>query len=308
MNILILGGAGFIGQHLAHTLLKDNNSVVVIDNLKTSNIDLDDFKQYGGNFIFIKQDIIYFDDNDLLFLLGLHDIVYHLAGSVGVEYIDKDPAGALFNNVRLTNKLIPLFTQANKPVVFASTSEVYGDNPEGSFAETDNASIGPSTKLRWGYALSKLMTEFMMSASPFPHTVVRFFNVVGPGQLCDYGMVLPRFVHAARNNDPLTIYGDGSQIRCFCHINDAIRALLVMPNYPDEIFNIGNDTQITIKDLAELVINITESESEIIFVPYEEAFSKHHGDILRRVPNIDKLKNVGYEPQHTLENIIRDMI
>ena len=309
MNILVLGGAGFIGQHLAHEYLKTrHNRVTIVDNLVTSDFNVSEFEQYKNLFEFVHADIKTMEDNALLKLFRKADIIFHLAGSVGVEYIDRDPAGALFNNIGLTNKLIPLFTKANKPVVFASTSEVYGDKEEGSFAEIDNASIGPSTKLRWGYALSKLMTEFMMSASDFPHTVVRFFNIVGPGQLGDYGMVLPKFVSAAKENKPLTVYGDGSQVRCFCHIKDAIRALLDMPNHPDEIFNIGNDTPTTIKELAETVIGVTESKSEIIFVPYEEAFSKHHGDILRRVPNIDKLKSTGYSPQYNLKDIIEDML
>lgn len=308
MNVLILGGAGFIGQHLVHAYLSNNNTVTVVDNLKTSNIHLNDFQKYNTRMTFVEEDITTINNVTLLELINNSDVVYHLAGSVGVEYIDKDPAGALFNNVNLTHKLIPLFTQANKHVIFASTSEIYGDKSDGSFVETDNASIGPCTNLRWGYALSKLMMEFMLSASTFPFTIVRFFNIVGPGQSGDYGMVLPKFVAAAKENRPIIIFGDGTQIRCFCHVKDAIKALIDMPNYPNEIFNIGNDIPVTIKKLANMVIDITNSESEIVYVPYENVFSKHHVDILRRVPNINKLKKIGHSPQHTLEDIIRDML
>jgi UDP-glucose 4-epimerase len=308
VKYLLLGGAGFIGQHLARSLLDDGHEVTIIDNLSTSSLDLNSFTEYGNSFDFSEIDIRWIANFELLRILEQHDIVYHLAGSVGVEYIDKNPSDAIFNNIELSSKLIPLFEQANKHVVFASTSEVYGDKPEGSFSETDNASIGPSTTLRWGYAASKLMTEFMLTASSFPHTVVRFFNVVGPGQLGDYGMVLPKFIQAALNNEPLTVFGDGSQVRCFCHVDDAIRIFKQMPSYDGEIFNIGNDTPITIKELAERVIDITASKSKIVYIPYEEVFSKHHGDIMRRVPNTDKLKSVGYSPQHDLDDIIRDMI
>lgn len=309
MNILILGGAGFIGQHLTHELLKTrNNRVVVIDSLKTSNINLDDFAEYKNLFEFIEHDITLMDDSVLFKLINKAHVVYHFAGSVGVEYIDKHPADTLFNNVALMNKLVPLFQKAKTHVVFASTSEVYGDADTGTFAETDNASIGPSSKLRWGYATSKLMMEFMITASNIPHTIVRFFNVVGPGQVGDYGMVLPRFVAAAKKNQPLVVYGNGQQVRCFCHIADAVTALVMLPTKASSgIYNIGNDIPITIEALARTVIRELGSESDIDFIPYERAFSEHHGDIKRRVPNINKLKALGYSPTRSITDIIRDM-
>lgn len=309
MNILLLGGAGFIGKQLAHKLLDTrHNRVTIIDNLVTSSINVDDFAEYKNLFNFIESDIREMDDKDLLKLFKKQHVIYHLAGSVGVEHIDMNPRETLFNNLELSNKLIPLFEKAKAHVVYASTSEVYGDKPEGSFAETDNASIGPSTTLRWGYACSKLMTEFMISASSFPFTIVRFFNVVGPGQVGDHGMVLPKFVKAAKAGEPLTIFGNGKQIRCFCHIDDALTALTTMPDYNGEIFNIGNDISHNINDLASMVLKVTKSKSEIIYIPYEDKFSKHHGDIMRRVPNMDKLKAKGYEPMKSLYNIIEDMI
>jgi UDP-glucose 4-epimerase len=307
MNNLLLGGAGFIGQHLAHRLLKTRQErVTIVDNLKTSKINLDDFAEYKNLFEFIEADITAMDDNELLKLFSKHHKIYHLAGSVGVEYIDKDPNGTLFNNVALNNKLLPLFQRAKRHVIFSSTSEIYGEGP---FYEEANASIGPSSKLRWGYATSKLMMEFMLRASGCPFTIVRFFNVVGPGQLGDYGMVLPRFVKAAQEGKDLIVYGSGHQIRCFCHVNDAVDALVKVSSINGELFNIGNDSPITINDLAERVIELSKSTSKIVRVPYEEAFSSNHGDINVRIPDLSKIKqHIRYVPINSLSNIIRDML
>ena len=312
MNILILGGAGFIGQHLSHKLLdgdehfgERNNRVVVIDNLATSEIDLDGFKQYKNLYQFIEGDIATMEDRELLKLFRKADKIYHLAGSVGVEHIDKDPSGTLFNNIDIMNKLIPLFQKANTHVSFASTSEVYGEGP---FNEEDNASIGPSSKLRWGYATAKLMMEFMIRASKFPYTIIRFFNVVGPGQTGKYGMVLPRFVDAAKSGANLIIYGDGKQVRSFCHVKDAIAGILLASNTNGELYNIGNDTPTSMNDLAKAVLGEIYTESSMEYRPYEKDFSKEHGDIYYRVPDITKLKELGYEPKYVLKDIIRDML
>ena len=309
MNHLILGGAGFIGQHLAKTLFKRDlrqTGVTVIDNLKTSTHDEEYWKQYKNIYRFINADITEMDHKELVRLIQKHQRVYHLAGSVGVEYIDKDPSGTLANNLALNNKLIPIFKDARRHVVFSSTSEIYGNGP---FNEDDNASIGPSSKLRWGYAASKLMMEFQLRAENINHTTVRFFNVVGPGQLGDYGMVLPRFIKAAKNNEDLIVYGDGNQVRSFCHVNDAVDALLRVSDINGEIFNIGNDEPITIGGLAERVIELSGSSSKIVYVPYEQAFSKNHGDIVKRVPDLTKIKAItGYAPQYDLNSIIKDML
>lgn len=280
--------------------------MTVIDNLKTSKIDLDYWKQYKNIFRFIEADITEMDEKELIRLMQKHHRIYHLAGSVGVEHIDKDPSGTLFNNVALNNKLIPIFKAARRHVVFASTSEIYGNGP---FSEDDNASIGPSNKLRWGYATSKLMMEFMLRASGVPHTNVRFFNVVGPGQLGDYGMVLPRFINAAKNNEDIIVYGTGEQVRSFCHINDAVDALIKVSDVNGELFNIGNDQPVSINQLAERVIQLSGSSSKIVHVPYEQAFSANHGDINIRVPNLEKIKSVtGYAPKYNLDDIIKDML
>lgn len=309
MNNLILGGAGFIGQHLADHLLKSKirgTGITVIDNLKTSKIDLDYYKQYKNLFRFIEADLSDMEDKDLLRLMQKHQRIYHFAGSVGVEHIDKNPSETLFNNVRLTNKLIPLFQQARRHVIYSSTSEIYGNGP---FNEEDNASIGPSSKARWSYATSKLMTEFMIRASEFPYTLIRFFNIVGPGQLGDYGMVLPRFVNAAKAGQDLIVYGTGEQVRSFCHIKDAVDAIVKVAGHPGELFNIGNDVPCTINQLAQRVIDLSGSSSKIVHVPYEQAFSKNHGDINTRVPDLTKIKTLtGFTPKHTLDDIIKDML
>lgn len=307
MKNLVLGGAGFVGQHLTHNLLYyRQNRVIIVDNLATSRINLDEFDEYKNLFEFIEADITEMEDKELRKLIGRSDKVYNLAGSVGVTHVDKYPSETLFNNYKLSNKLLPLFQDAKKHVVFSSTSEVYGEGP---FSEESHAHIGPTSKLRWGYAASKLMTEFLMRASDFPSTIVRFFNVVGPGQLGDYGMVLPRFIEAAKNGQDLIVYGSGSQVRSFCHVNDAINALIKVSAIPNETFNIGNDEPVTIKELAERVIALSGSSSKIDFVPYEQAFSKEHGDINTRVPELTKLReHTGYDPKHKLNDIIRDML
>jgi UDP-glucose 4-epimerase len=307
MNNLILGGAGFIGQHLTHKLLKTRQQrVTIIDNLSTSKINLDEFSEYKNLFSFIHADIQSLEDKQLLKLMRDNNRVFHFAGSVGVEHIDKNPKETLFNNVSLTNKLLPLFRESKRHVIFSSTSEVYGNGP---FNEEDSCNIGPSNKLRWGYAASKLMTEFLLNASEMPSTIFRFFNIVGPGQLSDYGMVLPRFVESAKRNEDLIVYGTGEQIRCFFHIDDATDAIIKCSGFKNELFNIGNDNPVTINELAKKVIEISGSNSKIIHVPYEKAFSNNHQDIQTRIPDITKLREkTGFKPKHDLEKIIMDML
>jgi len=311
MNYLILGGAGFVGQQLTKALFDSKErhvGVTVIDNLKTANREgLEQFKQHKNLYRFVEADLTTMDDNEFLKIARKHDKIFMLAGSVGVEHVDKDPSGTLFNNLALANKMIPLFQKLrNRHVTFSSTSEIYGEGP---FHEEANASIGPSSKLRWGYASAKLTTEFMIRASEFPFTIVRFFNVVGPGQLGDYGMVLPRMIKAAKNNEDITVYGTGEQVRSFCHVGDAVDALIKLSDTNGELFNIGNDEPISIKQLAERVIAISGSSSKIQLIPYEQAFSKHHGDIYKRVPDLTKIKAaISYRPKHSLDDIIRDML
>lgn len=307
MDCVILGGAGFIGRHLAHKLLADeNNTVLVIDSLQTSSHDEEEFSKYQKRYVFIHANLTTAPADGLIHICSKADVIFHLAGSVGVEHIDKDPSGTLFNNVDLNYKLCHVFQAAGKHVVFSSTSEIYGEGP---FTEDSNASIGPSNKLRWGYAASKLMMEFMLRASNIPVTIVRFFNVVGPGQVGDYGMVLPRFIDAAKQNRDIVVYGTGEQVRSFCHIDDAVDALLRVVKFPGESFNIGNIEPITIMQLAGRVIALSESDSTITLIPYENAFSQHHGDIHNRVPDLTKIMTMtGYKPSKNLDDIIISML
>lgn len=295
-NYLLIGGAGFIGTHLAKKLIAEGHHVTIIDNLATSNR-----PDYQVNFVEADARFAPIES-----LIQQADVVYFLAGSLGVEYIDRNPKSTLDNNVGLMTRLVPLFEKYNKKVIFSSTSEVYGDGP---FAEDNNLTIGPPDKLRWGYAAAKLMTEFMITANTFPYTIVRFFNVVGPGQLPDYGMVLPRFIKAAKNNEDLIVYGTGEQIRSFCHVTDAVEYLRRIENINNEIFNLGSGIPISIKQLAERVIALTNSQSQITVVPYNQAFSKHHGDIIKRIPDLTKLKYMtGYLARYELDDIIKDCL
>jgi UDP-glucose 4-epimerase len=294
MRHLLLGGAGFIGTHLAKKLIEEGEEVTIVDSLSTSKL-----PDYKVNFI--EGDIQSMELNELF---SSTDIIYYLAGSVGVEYIDKNPSSTLFNNISLMNKLVPLFEKHQKKVIFSSTSEVYGEGP---FSEDNNLSIGPPSKLRWGYACAKLMTEFMIKACTFPSVIVRFFNVVGPGQSAEYGMVLPRFIEAAKTGNNLIVYGDGEQIRSFCHIKDAVEALLLLRK-AEGIFNIGNDTPTSIGELANLVLRLVKTTSVVQHVPYERDFSNQHGDIYKRIPNISKIRDLGYNTEYDLNNIIEDMI
>ena len=282
--------------------------VTVIDNFATANREgLEQFKIHKNLYRLVDADLTTMDDEEFLKIARKHDRIFHLAGSVGVEHIDKDPSGTLFNNLALANKMIPLFQKLrNRHVTFASTSEIYGNGP---FHEEANTSIGPSSKLRWGYASAKLTTEFMIRASKFPYSIVRFFNVVGPGQLGDYGMVLPRFVNAAKNNEDIIVYGNGEQIRSFCHVSDAVDALIKISDTNGELFNIGNEEPVTINQLAQRVIDLSGSSSKIIHVPYEQAFSSQHGDINVRIPDLTKIKSsIGYMPKYNLDDIIKDML
>lgn len=307
-NVLILGGNGFIGSALSDRLLRTTNcNITCIDNLATSNDKTSKFSKYGTRYVFINQDLKDIDDNYFLEICKNSDIIFHLASSVGVALGDKKPKQTIFNNVALMNKIIPLMDKAKEPhIVFTSTSEIYGEGP--TFKETDSPGIGSSDKTRWAYATSKLMCEHMIRVCDCSSTIVRFFNICGPGQLRDYGMVLPTIVDQAKNGTEITVHGDGSQIRSFCHINDCIDALLTICENKDETYNIGSNNPITIRDLAEKVVERFNSKSKIKYIPYEQAFTNGFIDIKYRVPNIDKLTALGYKPKYTLDNIIDDMI
>lgn len=304
-KIVITGGAGFIGSHIVemHKILADD--IVVIDNLSTSN----QMKSYD-QVDFIHADLSTSGDNFHEVEKALHgaDIVYHMASSVGVKHVDKDPKGSLRNSFNINNNLFPLFERYNNRVIFASTSEVYGNTEEAR--ETDTLKIGSPDTLRWGYACGKLMSEFLLKTYNFPSTIVRFFNVTGMGQISDHGMVLPTFIEKALRDEDVIVYGDGTQFRTFCDVRDAIKMLSIISSdkHIGEIYNIGNPSNtITMTQLAEKIIATVKSNSKIVYRGYEKDFSKDFGEIYKRKPNTDKIDRY-YKAKYTVEDIITSMI
>lgn len=304
-KIVITGGAGFIGSHIVemHKILADD--IVVIDNLSTSN----QMKSYD-QVDFIHADLSTPGDNFHEVEKALHgaDIVYHMASSVGVKHVDKDPKGSLRNSFNINNNLFPLFERYNNRVIFASTSEVYGNTEEAR--ETDTLKIGSPDTLRWGYACGKLMSEFLLKTYNFPSTIVRFFNVTGMGQISDHGMVLPTFIEKALRDEDVIVYGDGTQFRTFCDVRDAIKMLSIISSdkHIGEIYNIGNPSNtITMTQLAEKIIATVKSNSKIVYRGYEKDFSKDFGEIYKRKPNTDKIDRY-YKAKYTVEDIITSMI
>lgn len=296
MNYLILGGAGFIGTHLSKRLLSEGHNVVIVDSCVTS-------ASPNYQVQFYNADIQQFDQLEQLIIDS--DVVYFLAGSVGVKHVVENPHSTLVNNVGLAMHVVPLVAKHNKLLMFSSTSEVYGNGP---FSESNDLSIGPPTNLRWGYASAKLTTEFLVASSGTPYRIFRFFNITGPGQLGDFGMVLPRFVNAAKNNDDIVIHGDGTQFRSFCHIQDAVTMMQQVESAPDGVYNVGNDDPITILELAEKVKQVLNSNSQIVFKSLTQVYAKNSGDIHRRIPDLTKIRStVDYKITRSLEDIIKDI-
>ena len=309
MDILITGGCGFIGGHLSRFLLEKGHRITIIDNLSTSKVNIIDDLKKLGDVEFYNMNLASLTDedrDDLNYILRDTDLVYHMAGSVGVKYIDEDPKGTLQNSFQINNNLFPLFENWNTKVVYASTSEVYGDTQEAK--ETDVLHIGSPDKMRWGYACSKLMSEFLLKSYNFPSVIVRFFNVTGEGQLPDYGMVLPNFVDKAKRGEPLIVYGNGWQTRTFCDVRDAVEMLWILgadPKHNGEIYNIGNSENfMSINKLADLVIEKFGGTKE--YRDYEQDFSEDFDEIYERKPNTDKISQY-YVCRYSTEDIIGSM-
>jgi UDP-glucose 4-epimerase len=317
MRILITGGAGFIGSHLAEALLENGEEVYIIDDLSTGSIDninlLKEKYPENAHLFFYEQSIL--DHETMLNLIGTCDMVYHLAAAVGVQYILDNPLKSIKINIQGTEKVLELCARFKKKVLIASSSEVYGKHLHAPLVETDNLIYGPSSKFRWSYAASKLIDEFFAIAyhrmNALENVITRLFNTVGPRQTGAYGMVIPRLVQQALNNEPLTVYGDGSQTRTFTHVKDVVRALITLMHTPSaigETFNIGGTEEISIKDLANKIIDKTGSASQIELIPYEKAFAKDFEDMQRRVPGIDKIaKHTGFKPHYTLDDILAEV-
>lgn len=318
MRVLITGGAGFIGSHLAEAYLEKGEEVYIIDDLSTGS--LDNINHLKENVSFQKRLFVHIDtilNRDIMLeLVGTCDVVHHLAAAVGVRYILDNPMDSIKTNIQGSETVLELCNKFKKRVLIASTSEVYGKHTHAPLVETDNIIYGPSSKFRWSYAASKLMDEFMSLAyyrtTGLPVCIVRLFNTVGPRQTGTYGMVIPRLVSQALKNKPLTVYGDGSQTRTFTYVKDVVWALIKLMengNAFGEVFNIGGTQEVSILDLAKKIIALTNSKSEIQLIPYDEVFDKDFEDMQRRVPSVEKLNNlVGFDPKTTLDAILTKVI
>ena len=319
MKILVTGGAGFIGSHLAERLLNRGDEIYVLDDLSTG--DLDNVRHLEDNPRFHLKVGTVLDPDTLRPLVDWCDMVYHMAAAVGVSYVIEHPLNALTTNIRGTELVMEMANKQKKRVVLASSSEVAGKkNGKAMFNEDDDRLLGPTTVTRWIYSTSKAVDEMLGLAywreKRLPVVTVRFFNVIGPRQSADYGMSVPRFVKQALLGHPITVYGDGEQRRCFTDIEDALDGLIAVgddPQTPGEIFNLGANpetNEISIKDLAHKIKTLTESDSPIEFVPYDKAFAKgSYEDLNYRVPNLSKIKSfVGYEPEISLDMTLRRII
>jgi len=313
MRVLVTGGAGFIGSHLSERLVKDGHSVTVIDNFSTGRASNLSHLENEANFMLIEGSIL--NTEILKPLIASTDYVFHLAAAVGVFNIINNPLESLLTNIRGTENVLETAYATKTPVFLTSSSEVYGKNISNSLKESDDRVLGSPVTLRWSYSEAKAIDESLAYAyfveKSLEIRIVRFFNTVGPRQLGAYGMVVPRFVKSAINNEPITIYGDGTQTRCFAHVFDVIDAVIAIAfaeNTIGKVINIGNDFEISINGLAQKIIAETDSKSEIVYVPYEEAYGAGFEDMERRVPNIDLIHQlVGWKPKRNLSAIIADI-
>jgi UDP-glucose 4-epimerase len=314
MRCLITGGAGFIGSHLSERLLQLGHEVVAIDDLSTGSVENilpfrshPDYEFHGDSI---------FNRRVLAELVDLADIVFHLAAAVGVKRIVDYPVQTIETNVGGTEIVLELAAKKQRRLLIASTSEIYGKSNKLPFSETDDLVLGSTYNNRWAYACSKAIDEFLALAyfreHKLPVTIVRLFNTVGPRQTGQYGMVVPTFVRQALLEEPITVFGDGTQSRCFGHVADVIDGFLAVAaddTTAGEIFNLGNTEEITISDLARRIVALTGSSSAIRYVPYSEAYGPGFEDMLRRIPDITKAQRwLRFNPKHGLDAILRDVI
>jgi UDP-glucose 4-epimerase len=314
VRALITGGCGFIGSHLAEALLDRGDHVTVVDDLSTgrfANIAPLVGKQ---GFQFAIETIT--NETVMDRLISECDLIYHLAAAVGVELIVKDPVRVIETNIKGCEAILRIGARYRKKVMLASTSEIYGKSESVPFREDADGVLGPTTRSRWSYACSKAMDEFLALAysrqMALPIVIMRFFNTVGPRQTGRYGMVIPRFVQQALRHEPLTVYGDGQQSRCFTFVEDVVRAVVRLSDEPGalgEVFNIGSSQEVTIEALAKRVIELSGSSSEIVYVPYEKAYEAGFEDMRRRVPDTTKIRTlIGWEPRINLDGILASVI
>lgn len=314
MRALITGGAGFIGSHLAEELLQRGYEVLIIDDLSTGSIENIEHLRGKVGFHYVIDSVM---NRPLLAeMLDQSDTIFHLAAAVGVRLIVESPVRTIETNVRATELVLELAAKKRKKVLVTSTSEVYGKSQNLPFREEDDLLIGPPDKGRWSYACSKAIDEFLALAywreKKLPTIVVRLFNTIGPRQTGHYGMVAPTFVRQALAGEPLTVFGDGTQSRCFGWVGDIVGALIALSEHPDaigKVFNIGHNQEVTIRELAERVIRITHSRSSIRIVPYDQAYEVGFEDMRRRIPSLERIQRlIGYKPTKTLDQILEAIV
>lgn len=311
MKVLITGGAGFIGSHLAEELLQQGMEVYVIDDLSTGAIQNIQHLKENERFHYVIDDIR--NRSVLGEMIDLCPAVYHLAAAVGVHLILDSPTNTIENNVFGTELVLKLAAKKRKKVLISSTSEVYGKSEKMPCGEADNILIGAPNNIRWSYACSKAIDEFLALAyykeMRLPVVVARLFNTVGPRQTGRYGMVIPRFIKQALRGERICVYGDGKQSRCFCYVKDTVAALIGLMECEQAaggVFNVGSTEEVTIAELAQKVKTLTGSSSEIVYVPYDEAYEQGFEDMRRRVPDITRIKElIGFEPSHSLDDALR---
>ncbi len=314
MRVLITGGAGFIGSHLADAYLQRGDEVYAIDDLSTGSIENIQHLKTHERFHYTIDSV--HNQPVVAELVDQCDVIFHLAAAVGVKLIVESPVRTIETNVRGTEVVLSLANKKKRKVLVASTSEVYGLSNQVPFREDGNLVMGATTKGRWSYACSKAIDEFLALAywreKKLPTIIVRLFNTVGPRQTGQYGMVIPTFVKQALAGRPITVYGDGQQTRCFGYVGDVVGALVKLMDNPQsvgQVFNIGSSEEVTILELAERVKELTGSESEIVFVPYDEAYEEGFEDMPRRVPDITKVNAlVGFRPEMSLDGILQSVI
>jgi UDP-glucose 4-epimerase len=312
MRVLVTGGAGFIGSHLVEALVARGDTVTVIDNVSTGN--LENLASVNEKIQIVNGDI-----RDIALIESLTektDLIFHMAAALGVNTILESTLESISTNIVGSEVILTSAAKNKKRIVIASTSEIYGKNPKQPLSESDDRVIGAPQKIRWSYSDAKAIEEAIATTlfqrQALPVTTGRLFNTVGPRQSANYGMVLPKLVQSALNNEPLTVFGDGKQTRVFCHVNDAVRGLLALADSQKgigDVFNLGGVGEISILDLAAKVVNATGSKSEIKLLDYQQAYPAGFEDMARRVPNISKIKSViGWQPEHNIDSIIADVI
>jgi UDP-glucose 4-epimerase len=310
MKVLVTGGAGFIGSHLAEELLDRGEEVYVIDNLSTGKKENIAHLESHPKFHFTIETVL--NEKVTKQHVDQCETIYHLAAAVGVKHIVENPLESVLNNIHGAEIILRLANPKKRKVILTSTSEIYGKSSKVPFSEEDDRILGPTTIMRWSYSDSKAIDEYLGLAywqeKRLPVIIVRLFNTCGPRQSGDYGMVIPRFVKQALQGHPILIFGDGKQTRCFCDVHDIVHAMIDLsrnPDAPGEIFNIGSEEEVSIEELANKVKKLTGSKSLIHHIPYDQAYEKGFEDMPRRVPDLAKIKKwIGYNPKYTLDDLL----